>query len=46
MQALLTIVSPWQQLKVEKISCTQALSLLVNEAGVVKLDLLDPEVRD
>jgi hypothetical protein len=44
MQALLTIVSPWQQLKVGKISCTQALSLLVNEAGVVKLDLLDPEV--
>jgi hypothetical protein len=46
MQTLLSIVSPWQQLKGGKVSCAQALSLLVNEVGVVKLDLLYPEVRD
>ncbi|NJO42119.1 MAG: type II/IV secretion system protein [Cyanobacteria bacterium CRU_2_1] len=38
-------LSVWQQLKQQKISCEQALELLVNPQGIVNLDLLDWEVN-
>ncbi|MBD3882829.1 Flp pilus assembly complex ATPase component TadA [Phormidium tenue FACHB-886] len=38
------VLSAWQQLKQQKVSCEQALQLLVNEQGEVYLDLLDREV--
>jgi len=37
-------ISPWQQLRNREITFEQALSLLVDENGVVNLELLDPEV--
>ena len=36
--------SVWQQLKTRKITCDQALSLLVDDQGVLNLNLLDREV--
>lgn len=42
MQANQTV---WQQLRQKQITCEQALKLLVDEAGRVSLDSLDPEVN-
>jgi len=39
-------LSVWQRLKKREISCEAALSLLVNEDGIVTLSLLDHEVSD
>ena len=36
--------SIWQRLKNREINCDEALKILVDEQGVVNLDLLDPEV--
>lgn len=44
MQAALTISSTWQQLKSQKISCEEALNVLVDEQGTVNQFLLDREV--
>lgn len=44
MQTCLIILSAWQQLKNREINCEQALNLLVNEQGIVTLNLLDSEV--
>jgi type II secretory ATPase GspE/PulE/Tfp pilus assembly ATPase PilB-like protein len=44
MQANSRSQSAWQQLKLQKITCEQALNLLVLKHGQVNLDLLDREV--
>lgn len=44
MQTCVTISSAWQQLRNREINCEEALNLLVNEQGVVNLNLLDSEV--
>ena len=44
MQTLPTILYPWQQLKKGKIFCEETLKILVDDHGIVNLDLLDPEV--
>lgn len=44
MQTLPSIVYPWHRLKKGKISCEEALSILVDEQGIVNLDVLDKEV--
>lgn len=44
MQSCLTITSAWQQLRNREINCEQALNLLVNDRGIVNLNLLDSEV--
>lgn len=44
MQAEVTTVSVWARLKKHEISCEEALSLLVNEQGLVNKALLDREV--
>jgi type II secretory ATPase GspE/PulE/Tfp pilus assembly ATPase PilB-like protein len=44
MQASSTTASVWQRLKQREIPCDLALKLLVNEQGIVNLDLLDLEV--
>ncbi len=36
--------SVWQELKSGRITCDEALKRLVDESGLVNLDLLDPEV--
>ena len=36
--------SIWQRLKNREINCDEALKILVDEQGIVNLDLLDPEV--
>lgn len=46
MQSNPLTLSAWQQLKQQKISCEQALALLVGEQGLVNLDLLDREVSN
>ncbi|MBD1903482.1 Flp pilus assembly complex ATPase component TadA, partial [Trichocoleus sp. DQ-A3] len=45
MQTSITFPSAWQQLKSHKITCEEAVKLLVDEQGVVNLDLLDSEVN-
>jgi hypothetical protein len=45
MQAAITISSAWQQLISRKITCDEALKLLVNEQGTVNFQLLDKDVR-
>jgi len=44
MQTCLTISSAWAKLINREINCDEALKLLVNERGVVNLNLLDTEV--
>jgi general secretion pathway protein E len=44
MQTLPTIVSPWYWLKKGEVSCEEALSILIDEQGIVNLDVLDKEV--
>jgi general secretion pathway protein E/type IV pilus assembly protein PilB len=44
MQTLPIIFSPWYRLKKGEISCEEALSILVDEQGIVNLDVLDKEV--
>ncbi len=44
MQASTASNSAWQQLKDREISCDEAMTLLVNDQGVVNLQLLDREV--
>jgi type II secretory ATPase GspE/PulE/Tfp pilus assembly ATPase PilB-like protein len=44
MQTYPTISSAWERLKAQEISCTQALSLLVDEQGNVNSSLLDRDV--
>lgn len=44
MQTCVTISSTWQQLRNREINCEQALHLLVNERGIVNLNLLDKDV--
>ncbi len=44
MPNFLTISSAWARLKNHEITCEQALNLLIDEQGVVNLDLLDSEV--
>lgn len=44
MQTLPTILSPWQQPTKGEIICEEALKILVDDRGIVNLDLLDPEV--
>ena len=44
MQTYPTITSAWQQLKNQEVSCTQALSLLVDAQGNVNTALLDRDV--
>ncbi len=44
MQTCPTITSAWQQLKNQEISCTQALSMLVDAQGNVNSSLLDRDV--
>ncbi|MDY7012290.1 MAG: GspE/PulE family protein [Cyanobacteriota bacterium] len=44
MQTCILVSSAWQQLKKQEIDCEQALNLLVNEQGIVNLNLLDSEV--
>ncbi|WP_082065371.1 GspE/PulE family protein [Aliterella atlantica] len=46
MQSTSNISSTWQQLKSQKISCEQALNVLVNGQGAVNLALLDREVSN
>lgn len=43
MQLLPILLLPWQSLKKTEISCEEALNILVNEQGIVNLDLLDAE---
>lgn len=45
MQASL-LSSVWQRLKLDEITCEEALKLLVNAQGIVNLSLLDQEVSD
>lgn len=42
---ILTNVSPWQQLKNREITIEKALELLIDENGIVKIDLLSSEVN-
>jgi hypothetical protein len=44
MQAPIPITSVWQQLINREIDCELALKLLVNDRGILNLDLLDSEV--
>ncbi|MBD2231657.1 GspE/PulE family protein [Phormidium tenue] len=44
MQTVPWPVSAWKQLKQGKISCEEALSLVRDDEGILKLDLLDEEV--
>lgn len=44
MQTCVTLASAWQQLKNSEITCESALKLLVDEQGVINLDLLDKDV--
>jgi type II secretory ATPase GspE/PulE/Tfp pilus assembly ATPase PilB-like protein len=44
MQSPTPLASAWQQLKKREISCDDAINLLVNDRGVVNLQLLDREV--
>jgi type II secretory ATPase GspE/PulE/Tfp pilus assembly ATPase PilB-like protein len=44
MQSNSLTLSAWQQLKQQQISCEQALELLVDDQGMVNLNLLDREV--
>jgi hypothetical protein len=46
MQTLSVILSPWQQLKRGEISCEEALSIWVDQQGIVNLDLLDSEISE
>lgn len=45
MQSTITILSPWYRLKKGEINCEKALNLLVDETGIVKVDLLDSELN-
>ena len=45
MQISLTFSSAWQQLKSHKITCEEAVKLLVDDQAIVNLDLLDSEVN-
>ncbi|MBD3559445.1 Flp pilus assembly complex ATPase component TadA, partial [Planktothrix sp. FACHB-1355] len=44
MRTSLNLSSPWQRLKTGEITSDKALKLLVDEAGIVNLDLLDLEL--
>ncbi|HBB30996.1 MAG TPA: type II/IV secretion system protein [Cyanobacteria bacterium UBA8803] len=44
MQIYFPVASAWVRLKKGEISCEEALQLLVDDRGIVNLDLLDPEV--
>lgn len=44
MQASLHLSSVWQRLKLDEITCEEALKLLVTTQGIVNLSLLDAEV--
>lgn len=46
MQASLHLSSVWQRLKLDEITCEEALKLLVTTQGIVNLSLLDAEVSD
>ena len=46
MQTLPTIISTWQRLKKQELSCEEALRLLVDEQGIVAVSLLDREVNN
>jgi type II secretory ATPase GspE/PulE/Tfp pilus assembly ATPase PilB-like protein len=46
MQASLHLSSVWQRLKLDEITCEEALKLLVTPQGIVNLSLLDAEVSD
>jgi type II secretory ATPase GspE/PulE/Tfp pilus assembly ATPase PilB-like protein len=41
-----SVLSAWQRLKNREITCEEALSLLVDDSGNVKLELLDREVTN
>jgi general secretion pathway protein E/type IV pilus assembly protein PilB len=44
MQTCVAIASAWAKLRNREINCEEALELLVNERGIVNLNLLDSEV--
>ena len=44
MSASTSVLSAWQQLRNRNITCKEALELLVDERGIVNLQLLDKEV--